>query len=549
MEDTRNTDTAGIDTEKQQEEVRPAPKQAVKTQKNPKNPWKYVSLVLAVLLVISVVHIYRSNNAESAEDITGLAIDPAIEAKNKILMDDDAVMGDPDAPIAMVLFSEYQCPYCLRHELQTIPQIKKNYIDTGKVKYVFRDLPLSFHPFAQKAAEASECAHEQGKYWEYNHKLFENTEALDIPNLKKYAADLGLDTEQFDQCLDSGKYEGEVKKDAEAAAANGISGTPGTLVNGELITGAQPYQVFAEKFDEILGDEAPVPAGDEDQAEQQEQQGLKDTSDDPEIELTVINDKDCPVCDPSRVLKTIQGQIFPTAEVTELDVEEAQDLIDELDINALPAYIFDSKVKEAANYALVQEAMIEQDGMVMIQPASVEAAYYLTPPSVDDDPMKGDKDAEVTIIEFSEYECPFCGKYVQETFSRIKEEYIDTGKVRYVFRDFPLGFHEHAHKAAEAAECAHDQDRYWEYHDLLFENQGALDLESLKQYAEELELDTEEFNECLDSGRHAEEVAADIKDATEFGVAGTPSFFVNSYSVSGAMPFEAFKQLIEAELN
>ncbi|MBW3011204.1 thioredoxin domain-containing protein [Candidatus Woesearchaeota archaeon] len=510
--------------------------------KKAKNPWKYVSLVLAILLVISVVYIYKSSDRD---DSTSFVIDPVIEAKNKILIDDDEVLGDPKAPITMVVFSDYQCPFCSRHELETMPNIIKNYVDTGKVKYVFRDLPLSFHPFAQKAAEASECAAEQGKFWEYNHILFQNNQALDIPNLKKYAADLGLNTEQFDECLDTGKYEEEVLKDAEDAGANGISGTPASLVNGELISGAQPYQIFAEKFEEILGGEAPAPAP---EPEQPEIPGLQDTSNDPEIKLTVINDKDCAMCDTSRVLETIEGQLFPTAEVTELDVTEAKNLIKELKINALPAYVFDSKIKEAANYGLVQEAMIDLGDKVMIHPASVEAALYLTPPPIDDDPMMGEVDAKVTIIEFTDYECPFCGKYTTETLPQIKKEYIDTGKVRYVLRDFTLSFHENAEKAAEAAECADDQGMYWEFHDLLFENQASLSIEKFKEFAEELDLDTDEFNDCLDSAKYADEIAKDIEDAVEFGVGGTPAFFVNGYSISGAMPFEAFKQIIDAEL-
>ncbi|MCK4670323.1 MAG: DsbA family protein [Nanoarchaeota archaeon] len=532
-----------------EEKINPAIHSAPKTvQKKEKNPWKYVSLVLAILLVISIVQIYRSG--DGTEDITGFAIDPQIEARNKILMDDDAVMGDPDAPITMVVFSEYQCPFSSRHEIQTIPLIKENYIDTGKVKYVFRDLPLSFHPFAQKAAEASECADEQGKFWEYNKILFENNQALDTPNLKKYAENLGLNTEQFDECLDSGKYAEEVNKDAQDANANGISGTPATLVNGELISGAQPYQVFAEKFEEILNSGMPTGAAAAPPPQPENPNGLRDTSNDPEIKLTIINDKNCPasLCDTSRVLESIEQQLFPTTTVTYLDIADTQALVKQLDIQALPAYVFDKKIKEAANYPLVQEAMIEKGDKVMIQPSAVEASLYLTPPSIDDDPMLGETDAPVTIIEFSEYQCPFCGKYIRETFPKIKEEYIDTGKVRYVFRDFPLGFHEYAQKAAEAAECADDQGNFWEYHDLLFEHQAELNIDKFKEFAKELELDTEQFNECLDTSKYADEVAKDIQAATEFGVGGTPAFFVNGYSLSGAMPFKAFKELIEAEL-
>ena len=168
--------------------------------------------------------------------------------------------------------------------------------------------------------------------------------------------------------------------------------------------------------------------------------------------------------------------------------------------------------------------------------------------SVDDDPMKGDLNAPVTIIEFSEYQCPFCKKYVDETYQKIMEEYVDTGKVRYIFRDFPLGFHPNAKPAAIASECAHEQGKFWEYHDLLFENQNSLNLENYKKWAVDLGLDTEQFNGCLDSEKYKKEVEKDLADGQSYGVSGTPAFFVNGKMISGAQPFAAFKQAIEEAL-
>lgn len=168
--------------------------------------------------------------------------------------------------------------------------------------------------------------------------------------------------------------------------------------------------------------------------------------------------------------------------------------------------------------------------------------------SVDDDAIKGDVNAPVTIVEFSDFECPFCGRYVQDTYPSIVEEYIDTGKVRYVFRDFPLNFHANAQKASEAAECAGEQGMYWEMHDVLFENQNALGIASLKTYADELGLDTDDFDECLDSGAMADEVLQDMADGQAYGVSGTPAFFINGKLISGAQPFSAFEVEIEAAL-
>lgn len=188
------------------------------------------------------------------------------------------------------------------------------------------------------------------------------------------------------------------------------------------------------------------------------------------------------------------------------------------------------------------------------QPSSPSAPTPTSPSApidvtVDDDATKGDSNAPVTIIEFSDYECPFCGRHFQQTYPQIVREYVDTGKVKIVFRDFPLSFHPNAQKAAEAAECAGEQRKYWEMHDKLFENQNALEVNSLKQYAKELGLNIKTFDDCLDSGKMASEIQKDSEDGQNAGVSGTPTFFINGIPLTGAQPFEAFKQIIEQELN
>lgn len=167
----------------------------------------------------------------------------------------------------------------------------------------------------------------------------------------------------------------------------------------------------------------------------------------------------------------------------------------------------------------------------------------------DDDPVKGYENAPVTIIEFSEYQCPFGGRFFKESLPQIEENYIKTGKVKHVFRDFPLSFHQYAQKAAEASECADEQGKFWEYHNKLFENQDALDTNNLKQYAKNLDLDTAKFNDCLDSGKMASEVQKDFNDGSQYGVSGTPTFFINGIKLVGAQPYSAFEQLVEQELN
>jgi len=166
-----------------------------------------------------------------------------------------------------------------------------------------------------------------------------------------------------------------------------------------------------------------------------------------------------------------------------------------------------------------------------------------------DDPIKGSNSAPVAMIEFGDFQCPFCGKFFSETLPQIEENYIKTGKVKFVYRDFPLDFHQYAEKAAEAAECAHEQGKFWEYHDKLFNNQQALDVTNLKKYAKDLGLNSSEFDDCLDSGKMASEVQEDLQDGTALGISGVPSFFINGIPIGGAQPYSSFQQIIDEELS
>lgn len=183
------------------------------------------------------------------------------------------------------------------------------------------------------------------------------------------------------------------------------------------------------------------------------------------------------------------------------------------------------------------------------EPVRVEEQQQRLQVSVDDDPSKGMKNAPVTIIEFSDFQCPYCARFYSQTLPLIEDKYIKNGKVKLIYRDFPLSFHNNAQKAAEAAECADEQNKFWDYHNKLFENQNALGTANLKQYAKDLGLDMQKFESCLDLGKMASETQKDLSDASSYGVSGTPTFFINGISLVGSQPFSVFEQLIEQELN
>jgi protein-disulfide isomerase len=152
----------------------------------------------------------------------------------------------------------------------------------------------------------------------------------------------------------------------------------------------------------------------------------------------------------------------------------------------------------------------------------------------------------VTLVEFSDFHCPFC-KRARATLKQILKQY--PGKVRHVFRDFPVdGLHPQARRAAEAARCARDQGKFWEYHDALFAGPPRATPDDLRRYAEQIALDVPAFERCVAAGTHRAAVQRDYEDGVRLGVAGTPAFFINGRLLSGAQPLEAFVRVIEAEL-
>ena len=167
---------------------------------------------------------------------------------------------------------------------------------------------------------------------------------------------------------------------------------------------------------------------------------------------------------------------------------------------------------------------------------------------IDGRPYLGREDAPVTVVEFTDYECPFCRRHFQDTMPRLLGEY--EGNIKYVILNFPISrIHPFAQKAAEAAECAYDQNKFWEYHDVLFQNQQALDAQSLKIHAEDVGLDTDVFTNCLDSGAKAQLVLDNLQDGENYGVSGTPTFFINGQRLIGARSFSSFQTLIDAALS
>ncbi len=172
------------------------------------------------------------------------------------------VLGDPDAPVTIVEYSDYQCPYCRQYTLETMPQVVQTYVDAGLVRYVFRDFPLSIHPNARKAANAARCAGEQGRFWSMHERLFESqgewasqpqAQALEV--FGRYAADLGLDADAFGECVATDRFAEQIAQDVQTGQQAGIGGTPSFVIDGKILRGAHPFSSFQQMVEAALEEE------------------------------------------------------------------------------------------------------------------------------------------------------------------------------------------------------------------------------------------------------------------------------------------------------
>jgi protein-disulfide isomerase len=176
--------------------------------------------------------------------------DPTTSKVDIQVADSDHIRGDKNAKVTIVEFSDFQCPFCQRFH-NTMKQVMETY--PGKVRWVYKHFPLdSIHPYARKAAEASECASEQGKFWEYADKLYEKQREIKPENFETFAKEVGLNVSKFNDCLNSGKYASKVNADYQAGLKAGVRGTPGNFINGQSVPGAQPFENIKRIIDGLL---------------------------------------------------------------------------------------------------------------------------------------------------------------------------------------------------------------------------------------------------------------------------------------------------------
>ncbi len=375
---------------------------------------------------------------------------------------DDPARGPADARLTIVLFSDFQCPFCGRVE-PTLKQLEETF--KGKVRVVWKQQPLPMHPNAMPAALASEAAREQGKFWPYHARLFQNQNALSQADLEKAAVDTRLDLRRFKASMAGPLAKARVEEDQRLAGQVGANGTPNMFFNCRQVVGAVPFETMKPIAEEEL--------------------------------------------------KKVEALIAKGAKPGPGLYEKACDA----NVAAAPA-------APAAAAAPAPGKPVE----IVLRP---------------DDPVKGNPRAPVTVVVFSDFQCPYCSR-VEPTLKQVEQAYGP--KVRLAWKHKPLPFHPNAVPAAIAAEAAREQGKFWQMHDKMFAGQQELSPAAYERWARELGLDMARFKAALNSQKLKARVEEDDQLATRLGIDGTPTMAVNGELVVGAVPFETLKAVIDRKL-
>ena len=273
----------------------------------------------------------------------------------------------------------------------------------------------------------------------------------------------------------------------------------------------------------------------------------------PAIEVKVVSDDACEKCDASEALVWLR-RVLPTigAQKIAYDSEEGKELISKFELTTLPSFIFDGDVAKTDFFSQAQILFDGKDDQFVLktQELGLAPGKYLNIPEVkENDVVFGNRDEKVRVVIFSDFQCPFCEVF-WSLFRETMKEY--EGRVAFVYKHFPLGTHPEANGAALASECAAEQDKFWEYADVLYASQkdwsAQNSIQKFKGYASNLKLDTGKFNECLDGKKHQAKIDENIGEANTFGISGTPATFINSQFINGVAGANDLKAAIDGEL-
>lgn len=419
-------------------------------------------LVLSLILAVVFAACNKKEETVNQDVKAQEEQDPKKEEIYNVDLGTAVFRGPQDAPVTVINFSDFQCPFSKR-SVDLMEGLLKKY--NGKVRYVFKHFPLSFHKWGKPASYAAIAAQNQGKFWEYYAKLYTDVKTISEETIVNYAKELKLDMDKFNADRISPETAKKVQDDITQGSLFGVRGTPTLFINGVRIVGAN-----SAKIEETIVKQ--IAAG-----EQLKAKGVKDPY--------------------TEIVKNGKTKFIPPK-------REA------------PA--------------------VSQDVYKVVIPAHA--------------PVWGAEDALVTMVLFDDFECPFCAR-LYGTYEQLKKDY--EGRIRIAFVNLPLGFHKKAKDAAYAAAAAHKQGKFWEVYSFLFTRQKEWNRvadfkEWLESKKEELPVEWEQFQKDMESKAVENIVAEDIKAAGSLGVRGTPASFVNGRFISGALPVDSFKKVIDEEL-
>ena len=381
----------------------------------------------------------------------------------------DPMWGSRTAPVTLVLFSDFECPFCSKVEA-TLNQVKETY-GPEKLRVFWKNNPLPFHKAARPASLAANTVFALGgskAFWKFHELAFQNQRALTTENFEAWAATAGVDKAKFKAAFDAKQFDAKIDTDMTEGKGSGVTGTPASFINGVFLSGAQPLEKFKAIIDEQLK-----------AADAKKAAGVK----------------------PDRV------------------------------------YVELSKENKAKNPAPKSDDKPKQDDKTVWKVTVNE-----------NNAVRGPVAAPITIVLFSDFQCPFCSK-VGPTLEEVMKAYPE--KVRIVWKNNPLPFHPRAAPAATLAMEARAQkgDKgFWAAHDMLFKNQQKLADEDLLGYAKELALDVDKVKAAIADQKYQAIYTADQDQADDLQAQGTPHMFINGRRIVGAQPVDAFKTIIDEEM-
>lgn len=377
----------------------------------------------------------------------------------RVEIGDSPTRGPADAPITIVMFSDFECPFC-EQAFQTIAALEQQY--AGKIRFVYKAMPLNNHEHALLAALVGHSALSQGKFWEFHDLVFSGG-GIDPQTIERYAAQIGLDLGQVRRELDSLTHASAVRKDLRAAKRLKLSSTPVFFINGRMLPGARPKHIFEHMIEQ---------------------------------ELSL-----------------------------------AERLIDD---GIAAAELYDYATQWGYTGIVYADARPELD----------EDSVYPVP--IGSSPTRGPADAPITIVAFSDFQCPFCARG-HETMEELRSLYGD--RIRFVFKHFPLPGHPAGALASRATFAAAEAGKFWQFHDAVFEFGSRYDGRDLLAIGNRLGISQVALEQAMTSDNNDAIIEADIDLGIRLGVTGTPAYFINGRPIVGALPLIDFRMLIAEELD